>query len=143
VSIRQALRIMDAQGIAERRQIMNMRDLTKQALAESDSVDRQGGQTVDVKANYRLRDFETGVMIPGYVDWLTVAPLVSFGLFVPANSDAPAPVAVVEHKDGSVFTPDDWQSAQPHSPSDIPDYRWVDSQGRLAVIVDGWPRIIA
>lgn len=54
------------------------------------------------------------------------------------------PVAIIIHGDGTMLTPEDWQAPQPDvwSDDDIAATRWVDAYGRLAIIIDGLPRIL-
>jgi len=53
-------------------------------------------------------------------------------------------VAVIIYDDGTVLTPTDWQAPQPSvlDDDDIAQVRWVDDYGRLAIIIDGQPRIL-
>lgn len=44
--------------------------------------------------------------------------------------------------DGIVFTPVDWQGAQPANASEITACRWMDMRGADAIMLDGLPRIL-
>lgn len=52
-------------------------------------------------------------------------------------------VAVIAYPDGAQFTPSDWQGEQPQDAGDIARWRWVDEDGRDAVMFEGMPRKFA
>ena len=51
-------------------------------------------------------------------------------------------ISIIKYGDNCIFTTDDWQSSQPDKKEDIGDYRWLDSNGVQAVLIDGLPRTI-
>lgn len=51
-----------------------------------------------------------------------------------------SPVSIIRYHDtGLVFTPWDWQDVQPQTAEDIAETKWSDPNGRVAIIMDGWP----
>lgn len=68
--------------------------------------------------------------------------------FVPGIPGLPS---TVNYPTGELFTPVDWQGAQPQTVEDVPLYTWVRvnplnpddvNYWEEAVIVDGFPRIL-
>lgn len=51
-------------------------------------------------------------------------------------------VPVIIYPDGSQFTPSDWDTPYPETDEAIIDIRWMSQDGRLAVMMDGLPRLI-
>ena len=86
-----------------------------------------------------VRDFITGEIV--------VCPIMSetvidtYGMFYLVEHDQVGPIAVIL-ADGVQFTLSDWQGPQPMTIDEIAEYRWVDAFGRMAIMLQGLPRMM-
>lgn len=86
-----------------------------------------------------VRDFVTGQTV--------VCPIMSetvidtYGMFYLVEHDQVGPIAIIM-ADGVQFTLSDWQGPQPMTIDEIAEYRWVDAFGRMAIMLQGLPRMM-
>lgn len=86
-----------------------------------------------------VRDFVTGQTV--------VCPIMSetvidtYGMFYLVVHDQVGPIAIIM-ADGVQFTLSDWQGPQPMTIDEISEYRWVDAFGRMAIMLQGLPRMM-
>lgn len=48
----------------------------------------------------------------------------------------------IVYEDGTLFCQDDWQGGHPETAEEIPGFIWMTEYGRLAIIMDGQPRVM-
>jgi hypothetical protein len=74
---------------------------------------------------------------------LDASPVHAASLWSVDPDDDLCPISVVVyHATGMVFSPADWHGPQPQTIEDIPQWVWIDGQGREAIMLDGWPTTI-
>lgn len=64
-----------------------------------------------------------------------------YGLLQHVVIDETGDVVAVLISDDIVFTTTDWQGAQPVSAEEIADFKWMDSRGVDAIMLNGLPRV--
>lgn len=109
------------------------------SLMFADEADEVLTKTRDVtRETVELRDFQEGVTFTCPV--LECYPLDGYGRFLIVDCHGIGRMAMIQADGGEVFTPKQWDDS-PEKPDEIADFRWVDSHGSEAFMVDGLPRL--